>query len=417
VDVDAERTRLLDNPGHVRAAAGELLPPAALAGPDHDLGDLMLLREGGDGPGGILARYLVPAGADVGGQLLQLLDGPAIPRAGGVAAGHVEDVEFSLEPGGHPGRPAQQAAGPGSRGDGHHDALASLPHDLGVVPPQVLQQVLVGLVGQEPQGELPQGGQVVDAEEVGQGQRDPFLRIDVSVQHAAPELLGRRVDQLDLIRLAHDPIRDTFTDPRPRHVLDLVGDALQVLDVDGRDDVDPRGEDFQDILPPFAVLARSRHVRMGQLVDQGELGAPAQYRVEVHFLQSASPVVHLLAGNHLQAVDHVLGQLPSVTLDESDDDIGTPAQPPVALAEHGVGLADARGRAQVNPEAPGRLYHPGGICRFASRRVVVHGSSLAADKRPGQQEVAWSPGLRAWRSLGIRVSHRARCSVRSRHDT
>jgi hypothetical protein len=70
------------------------------------------------------------------------------------------------------------------------------------------------------------------------------------VQHATSELLGRRVDQLDLIRFAHDPIRDTFPDPRSRHVLDLVGDALQVLDVDGSDDVDPRGEDFQDILPP-----------------------------------------------------------------------------------------------------------------------------------------------------------------------
>ena len=65
----------------------------------------MLLREGGDGPGGIIAVYLVPAGTDIGCQLAQLLDGPVILRAGGVAAGHVEDVEFSLEPGGHPGRP------------------------------------------------------------------------------------------------------------------------------------------------------------------------------------------------------------------------------------------------------------------------------------------------------------------------
>src|SRR5580700_10934555 len=280
VDIDAKRTRLPDNPGHVRAAAGELLPAAALAGPDHDLGDLMLLREGGDGPGGVIALYFVPAGADIGRQIPQLLDGPVIPRAGGVAAGHMDDVEFSLEPGGHPRRPPYQPVGPGNRGDGHHDALARLPHDLGVVPPQVLQQVLVGLVGQEPQRELPQGGQIVDAEEVGQGQRDPLLRIDVAVQHAASELLRRRVDQLDLIRLAHDPIRDTFTDPRLRHVLNLVGDALEVLDVDGGDDVDPRGEDFQDVLPPLAVLARSWHVRMSKLVDQGDPRPPAQYRVE-----------------------------------------------------------------------------------------------------------------------------------------
>jgi hypothetical protein len=105
VDVDPKRTRLPDNAGHVRAAAGELLPPAALAGSDHDLGDLMLLREGGDGPGGVIALYFVPAGADIGRQFPQLLDGAVIPRAAGVAAGHVDDVEFCLEPGGHPGRP------------------------------------------------------------------------------------------------------------------------------------------------------------------------------------------------------------------------------------------------------------------------------------------------------------------------
>src|SRR5580658_8283038 len=60
----------------------------------------------------------------------------------------------------------------------------------------------------------------------------------------------------------------------------------EVLDVDRGDDVDPRDEDFQDILPPLAIPARSRHVRMGQLVDQDDLRPSAQYRVEVHFLQT-----------------------------------------------------------------------------------------------------------------------------------
>jgi len=44
-------------------------------------------------------------------------------------------------------------------------------------------------------------------------------------------------------------------------------------------------------------------------------------------------------------------------------------------------------------------------------------SSLAADNRLCQQEVAWSQGVSAWRSLGTRVSLRARCSVHNRHDT
>jgi K+-transporting ATPase B subunit len=74
VDVDPERSSLPDNPCDVRAAAGELLPPAALAGPDHDLGDLMLAREPGDGPGRVVVFYLVPARVDVRSQVPQPVD-------------------------------------------------------------------------------------------------------------------------------------------------------------------------------------------------------------------------------------------------------------------------------------------------------------------------------------------------------
>jgi hypothetical protein len=59
-----------------------------------------------------------------------------------------------------------------------------------------------------------------------------------------------------------------------------------------------------------------------------------------------------------------------VTLDESDHDVGTPAQPPVALAEHGVGLADTRRRSQVNPEAARRLYRAGASLSAASRAAA-----------------------------------------------
>src|ERR1019366_9098243 len=61
-DASADRPSLRDNPPYVRPASGEVLPPAALAGPDHDLSHLVLPREAGDGPGRIVIFYLVPAG-------------------------------------------------------------------------------------------------------------------------------------------------------------------------------------------------------------------------------------------------------------------------------------------------------------------------------------------------------------------
>jgi hypothetical protein len=71
VDVDAEGTGRADDPLYVRPAAGELLPAAALAGADDDLGDLVLPREAGDPVRRIVVLDLRPERADVGGDLAQ----------------------------------------------------------------------------------------------------------------------------------------------------------------------------------------------------------------------------------------------------------------------------------------------------------------------------------------------------------
>jgi hypothetical protein len=144
-------------------------------------------------------------------------------------------------------------------------------------------------------------------------------------------------------------------------VLDLVSDALQVLDVDGGDDVDPGGEDLQDIFPALVVPAGARHVRVGELVHQGDLGVATQHGVEVHLLQATAPVVHHRARDDLQVADHLLGQPAAVTLDEPDHDIGASLPAPAALVEHGVGLPNAGGGAQVDAEVAGRLDRVGGV--------------------------------------------------------
>jgi hypothetical protein len=58
-DVDAGGTGLLENPPYDPPADGDVRP-AAVDGPDQDLGDLTLLGEADDGPGGIVLLYLVP---------------------------------------------------------------------------------------------------------------------------------------------------------------------------------------------------------------------------------------------------------------------------------------------------------------------------------------------------------------------
>src|SRR4029077_7730686 len=86
-----------------------------------------------------------------------------------------------------------------------------------------------------------------------------------------------------------------------------------------------------------------------------------------------SPVIDCLAGDDLEAAEQGLGEWPPVGLDDPGDDIGAPAAPEVALRQHGGGLADARGRAQVDAEMTGRLDLAGGIC--VRLRGAAHASA------------------------------------------
>ena len=83
-DVDAGRTRFVDDSSQDRSAVGDM-PPAALHRADHDLGDLLLPGEVDDGPGGVIILYLVPPGAQVSRQLPQAVGRLAIPGQAGVA--------------------------------------------------------------------------------------------------------------------------------------------------------------------------------------------------------------------------------------------------------------------------------------------------------------------------------------------
>ncbi len=75
VDVDADLPGLPDDSPHDRAATHELWPPAALAGSDDDLSDVVFAGEVGDGGSRVVTRQLVPAGTEIAGQLVQRQDG------------------------------------------------------------------------------------------------------------------------------------------------------------------------------------------------------------------------------------------------------------------------------------------------------------------------------------------------------
>ena len=76
-----------------------------------------------------------------------------------------------------------------------------------------------------------------------------------------------------------------------------------MLDVDRRDHVDPGIEQLVDVLPALLV-ARARHVGVGELVDQRDGGVAGQHAVEVHLLEARATVL-----DHRRILATALGRL------------------------------------------------------------------------------------------------------------
>ena len=169
------------------------------------------------------------------------------------------------------------------------------------------------------------------------------------MRHSSPKRFGCHVDQLHLSGGADDLIGNRLALDDPRDALDHIVDGLEMLDVDGRDDVDAGGENLVYVLPAFGVL-RARRIRVRQLVHERNLRTTAQHRVEVHLLEGRSPVLLSSAGDDLEVCDLLGGTWPSVGLHIRDYDVGAAIVAAPPFVEHGEGLADTRGGAQVHAQ-------------------------------------------------------------------
>ena len=198
-------------------------------------------------------------------RLGQLLPGPP----------HPDGVDLRAEPLPGAERPAQDALRARLRRDEHEDPLG---HRL------LAQRVehrgrppRLDVLGELAQDELAERGQVLEPEEVLERRVDARRRVDLAVAEPLLERLGREVDEHDLVGLVEDPVGERLAHANAGQLEDLVVEALEVLDVDRRGDVDPGREDLVDVLVALAV-ARLGQVRVGELVDERELGRAARSR-------------------------------------------------------------------------------------------------------------------------------------------
>ena len=172
-----------------------------------------------------------------------------------------------------PRRQQRLALGPAGQRD--DDAGPRRPRVVDAVLGAVALQPLLDPVGEPQQGELAQRGEVADPEVVAEGRVDLLGLVDVAVGQSTAQRLRAHVDELDLVGRAHDGVGDGLALLDPGDRLDHVVQRLEVLDVDGGDDVDARVEELVDVLPPLGV-ARARDVGVRQLVDEATCGCRAR---------------------------------------------------------------------------------------------------------------------------------------------
>ena len=251
----------------------------------------------------------------------------------------------------------------------------------------VREQLLVDPLGGAPQGQLAQRGQIAGREEMTNRALRLLRHIDLALIQPLDQVLGRKVDHFDVVGLIEHAVGHGLAHPDPGDPGDHVVEALDVLDVQRREYVDAGGDQLLDIEIALGV-AGARGVGVGQLVDQHELRAPLQDRVEIHLGQKVALVLDLLPGNGFEAVEQRLGLAPAVRLDDADHDIDPLAPLGLGRLQHLVRLAHAGSRSEKDlepaaPLLPGRRQQR---LRRRSSLTLAHKSSLA--HLPGAVELS-----------------------------
>ena len=100
---------------------------------------------------------------------------------------------------------------------------------------------------------------------------DFFRHVDLAGVQAREQIVGRQVDELDLVGLVEDAVRHRLALLDAGDLRDQIVQALEMLDVERGPDVDAGVEQLLDVLPTLRMARRgiaADEVGVGELVDE-----------------------------------------------------------------------------------------------------------------------------------------------------
>ena len=348
-DVDRHRPDVADEPVD-HGAVAQLKPPGPARLADDDLGRVRIGGEASQTLDNIFRRNAGCRRAQSRcqrqriGQRLALLVGKGL-RAPGFdmhcGPGRLERIGEAFGS-------ADQTRRARLLADGDHDALAHREASRQRVGADIIEHLRIDRLRGTAQRQFAQGGQVGLGEKMGERPRRLCRDIDLAFLEPFDQLVGQYIDDLDL-RGFQNGIGHGFAHAHMGEGCDDVVQALYVLDIDRRIDVDTGVEQFLDVLIAFGVTA-ARCIAVRQFVDQGELWLPFEDGIQIHFAKADPPMVDLPPWYHFMTRDQRFGLAPAMRLDNANHDIDAGLEPPHPVAEHLVSLADARRRAEEQLE-------------------------------------------------------------------
>ena len=259
---------------------------------------------------------------------------------------------------------AHEAGGARILADADQNPLARRPRARDGVRLHLGEQLVVDALGGPAQRELAQRRQVARREEVLERPLGLLRDVDLAFLQPLDQVVGRQVDELDRVGPVEDGIGHRLAHADAGDLRDDVVQALDVLDVERRVDVDAAVEQLLDIEIALGVAAAGR-VGVGEFVDQRDLRAARDDGVEVHLLERAALVLDALARHDLEPLEQGLGLLAPMGLDDADDDIVAVFRLGAGGLQHLVGLADAGRGADEDLQPAGTSFLAPG--RFEQR--------------------------------------------------
>ncbi len=280
--------------------------------------------------------------------------------------GRAQSVRQAL---GLPHHRLRPAIGPNQR----QHPVPGRPDALHAMRPHVGAHILVHILRRPPQPDLAQRGQVALAEKTVQRPRRHVRPVDLPVAQPAPQLRRRQIDELDLVRHLHHPVRQRLRHPHPRDARNIVVQALQMLHVQRGPHVDAGLQQLRHILPTLVVPA-PRRIGVRQLIHQQQPGMARQRRIHIELLQHLSPIRDGAARQQRQIGNLPLGPRPPMRLHHPDQHVPPGRPGALGRGQHLPRLAHARGGAQEHLQATPVLAGGGGEESVrVGARGVFHG--------------------------------------------